>query len=280
MAWLHNNNYDRDNAWANKPEHTQLFRTLGDNEEFKQKYIATTKAIKSKGVITIAGGSVYCKTCSAGAEGIEGKKGVVISGGHVRVDAVDDAINSNGPIVVSGGVVIAESHCNDAIDSNDGGVFAMMPPWGKAAQKDSNSQQPEKKQEPAFQISGGQIFAFSHVGMPEEGMDCDFAPFAISGGTIFTIGAGMGELPSVPSQETAEQPTVVFSGLSIAKDEVLRIYDGNQEIFSMTAPFSFSGSSSLFTCPALRKGAEYTLRCSDGERKFTILDNFSVVRKE
>ena len=39
VAWLHNNNYDRDNAWANKPEHTQLFRTLEDNEEFKQKYI-------------------------------------------------------------------------------------------------------------------------------------------------------------------------------------------------------------------------------------------------
>lgn len=37
--WLHDNNYDKDNAWANKPEHTRLFRRLMDTPEFRDMFI-------------------------------------------------------------------------------------------------------------------------------------------------------------------------------------------------------------------------------------------------
>jgi len=61
-------------------------------------------------------------------------------------------------------------------------------------------------------IRGGTVYAWSEVGAPEEGLDSDFAPIAIQGGTLFTVGGGMGEMPSVPTQETAKQPTVLLIG--------------------------------------------------------------------
>jgi len=37
--WLYDNNYDKDNAWANKPEHTRLFRRLMATPEFHDMFI-------------------------------------------------------------------------------------------------------------------------------------------------------------------------------------------------------------------------------------------------
>jgi len=37
--WLHDNNFDKDNAWANKPEHTRLFRRLMDVREFRDMFV-------------------------------------------------------------------------------------------------------------------------------------------------------------------------------------------------------------------------------------------------
>lgn len=241
--------------------------------EFKQRYISTTKAMKSQGSITINGGTVYCKTSSPGAEGIEGKEGIVVNGGVVRVDAIDDAMNANGPICFNGGKVIAESHCNDAVDSNFGGGFPFGPWNGK---EDSSE---EKKQEPAIVITGGEVYPWSHVGVPEEGLDCDFSPIQVSGGTLFTLGAGMGEMPSVPNQETALQPTVLFTGLTITKGEAVEICQGDKVIYTFTAPFTFHNSASMFTHKGLQKGETYTLRTQDTSRTFTFTENFIVVRK-
>ena len=36
--WLYDNSYDPDHAWANKPEHTRLFRRLMDTEEFRNMF--------------------------------------------------------------------------------------------------------------------------------------------------------------------------------------------------------------------------------------------------
>ena len=44
----------------------------------KRKYIASTKGIASKGKITINSGNITVRTTTAGAEGIEGKDGIVI----------------------------------------------------------------------------------------------------------------------------------------------------------------------------------------------------------
>ena len=61
----------------------------------KHKYVASTKGIASKGKITINSGHVTVRTSTAGAEGIEGKEGIVFNGGKVLVESPDDAINAN-----------------------------------------------------------------------------------------------------------------------------------------------------------------------------------------
>ena len=37
--WLYDNNYDKDNAWANQPDHTRLFRRLMDTKEFHDMFV-------------------------------------------------------------------------------------------------------------------------------------------------------------------------------------------------------------------------------------------------
>lgn len=234
----------------------------------KQRYISPAKAIKAKHTITIHSGHVYCKTSSLGAEGMEGKKGVTVHDGTVIVDAVDDAINANGPIVFNGGHVMAESHCNDGVDANPEG--GMPPFFGQPASEDSQS---------GIFINGGEVFAFSHVGAPEEGFDSDFIPIAVNGGLAFSIGAGMGEMPSVPSEQTAKQPTVLLVGLHLMKNEVLLVKEGKKTIGKMNIPFSFRNSSSLLTHACFKKGHTYTISTQDDSRTFTFDSNFIISRK-
>lgn len=244
--------------------------------QFKQKYVSTCKAIKSQGAVTINSGKVYCKTSSAGAEGIEGKKGVTINGGDVVVDAIDDAINANAEISFLGGRVVAESHCNDAVDANMEGGF---PPMGQFPPMGGNPPSAPADAKPAVIISGGEVYAFSHAGAPEEGIDCDFSPIKVSGGTVFTIGAGMGELPSVPTQATAKQSTVVFASLNLTKGDVIEVSDGKKVIFSQQIPFTFRNSSTLFSHPKLKAGETYTLKTNDETREFSIGEKFVVVKR-
>lgn len=234
----------------------------------KHKYVASTKGIASKGKIIINSGNVTVKTSTAGAEGIEGKEGIVLNGGNVDVLATDDAINANATIEFNGAHVIARSIGNDAVDSNPKGGFFM--PFG------GNN---EQNTEPAIIIKGGTVYAWSQVGSPEEGLDCDFAPLVVEGGTIFSVGGGMGEMPSVPSNENAKQPTALLIGLNIVKDEPVCIYDNNGKLIDkVTIPFSLRRSASLVGSPAFKIGNSYTVKTKGYEKTFTLNEPFTTVR--
>ena len=235
----------------------------------KHKYIAATKGIASKGKITINSGNVEVHTSTAGAEGIEGKEGIVFNGGNVLVVSPDDAINANAAIEFNGSHVIAHSTGNDAIDSNPKGGF--FPPFGAG-----NSQQDT---DPAIIIRGGTVYAWSEVGSPEEGLDCDFAPLVVEGGTVFSVGGGMGEMPSVPTNETAKQPTVLLIGINIVRNEPVTIYDsGGKLLETVTIPFSMRRSASLVSSPAFKVGNTYTVKTKGYEKTFTLNENFTTVR--
>jgi hypothetical protein len=235
----------------------------------KHKYIASTKGIASKGKIIINSGNITVKTSTPGAEGIEGKEGIVFNGGNVDVLATDDAINANATIEFNGAHVTARSTTNDAIDSNPKGGFFM--PFGG----NNNNQNTD----PAIIISGGKVYAWSQVGSPEEGLDCDFAPLVIEGGTIFSVGGGMGEMPSVPSNENAKQPTVLLIGLNIVKGEPVSIYNADGKLINtVTVPFSMRRSASLVGSPAFKLGNTYTVKTKGYEKTFTLSEQFTTVR--
>jgi hypothetical protein len=235
----------------------------------KRKYVASTKGIASKGKIIVNSGNVTVRTNTAGAEGIEGKEGVILNGGNVDVLSPDDAINANATIEFNGANVIARSKGNDAVDSNPKGGFFM--PFG------GNNEQ--NNDDPAIIIRGGTVYAWSQVGSPEEGLDCDFAALVIEGGTVFSVGGGMGEMPSVPTNQTAKQATALMIGLSVTKDEPIQIYDSNSKLIdTLTVPFSLRRSASIVTTPQFKVGETYTVKTKDYEKTFTLSEQFTIVR--
>ena len=252
--------------------------------------MASTKGIASKGKITINSGQVTVRTNTAGAEGIEGKEGIVFNGGNIDVLTTDDAINANATIEFNGAHVTARSMGNDAVDSNPkGGFFMFMPPKlggdrglnEGTSDAGSNPQPPNLggSADPAIIIRGGTVYAWSQVGSPEEGLDCDFAPLVVEGGTVFSVGGGMGEMPSVPSNEDAKQPTIVLLGLGIMKDEPVSIYDNSGKLIdTVTIPFSLRRSASLVSSPAFKIGETYTVKTKGYEKAFTLNEQFTTVR--
>ena len=243
------------------------FPDFGGRFGGKHKYVASTKGIASKGKITINSGNVTVRTSTAGAEGIEGKEGVVLNGGDVDVLSPDDAINAGDCIEFNGANVIARSTGNDAVDSNPKNGF--FSPFGNN----------EQSNEPAIVIRGGTVYAWSQVGSPEEGLDCDFAALNIEGGKVFSVGGGMGEMPSVPTNESAKQPTALLIGLGIVKDEPIQIYDANNKLLdTVTIPFSLRRSASIVSDPSFKLGKTYTIKTKGYERTFTFEENFTTVR--
>ena len=233
----------------------------------KHKYYSSTKGIASKGKVIINSGDITVRTFTAGAEGIEGKEGVIFNGGNVDIMCMDDAVNANACIEFNGANVMAYSTGNDAVDANLNNGF--FPPFGENKQSD----------EVAIVIRGGKVFAWSQVGSPEEGIDCDFASIVIEGGTVFSVGGGMGELPSVPTNKTAKQPTAVLVGLNIVKDEPIIICDTSGKVLdTVTIPFSMKRSASLVSSPAFKSGATYTVKTQGYEKTFTFTENFTIVR--
>lgn len=243
------------------------FPDFGGGFGGKHKYVASTKGIASKGKITINSGNVTVRTSTSGAEGIEGKEGVIFNGGNVDVLSPDDAVNAGGCIEFNGANVTARSTGNDAVDSNPKSGF--FSPFGNNEQSD----------EPAIVIRGGTVYAWSQVGSPEEGLDCDFAALVVEGGKVFSVGGGMGEMPSVPTDEGAKQPTALLIGLGVVKDESVQIYDANGKLLeTITIPFSMRRSASLVSNPAFKLGQTYTIKTKGYEKTFTFKENFTTVR--
>ncbi|MDR1720224.1 MAG: carbohydrate-binding domain-containing protein [Dysgonamonadaceae bacterium] len=81
---------------------------------------ANPKALKCEGNMTINSGSIYvnCTQKTEGGEGIESKSTLTINGGNIDIHTYDDCINAGTAIVINGGNIFCAASGNDAIDSN------------------------------------------------------------------------------------------------------------------------------------------------------------------
>ncbi|MDR0698531.1 MAG: carbohydrate-binding domain-containing protein [Tannerella sp.] len=81
---------------------------------------ANPKAIKSEGDMTVNSGTVVinCTQTSEGGEGLESKGALTVNGGNISINSYDDCINGGTSVTINGGNIFVAARGQDAIDSN------------------------------------------------------------------------------------------------------------------------------------------------------------------
>lgn len=195
---------------------------------------SSAKAIKAQGAITVYGGTTVVTTATNGAEGLESKTSINIAGGSHYLKCYDDCINSAGQINFSGGTTVCYATNNDAVDSN----------YGRSG---------------AITISGGNVFAYTSAGSPEEGLDCDNNSYiTITGGIAISAGGSQGGGGS-SSQSVGSASQGYYLGNSPSSYGTSYYYTLCNTSGEAICTFKFEGnvsnSLSLLTAPNLGKGS-------------------------
>lgn len=86
---------------------------MDDNADY-----ANPKVVKAEGNLTVYGGKLTIESTQDGGEGLESKATLTINGGDINITTVDDCINGKAHIQFNGGVTRCVATGNDAIDSN------------------------------------------------------------------------------------------------------------------------------------------------------------------
>lgn len=202
--------------------------TSGEKYTYTTDVDASPKGVKADGDINISGGVVNISVVGKndGAEGLESKAVMTISGGETYVYAYDDAVNAKTAINVTGGKLYAYSCNNDGIDSNG-----------------------------TLTVSDGVVIA-TGTSAPESGIDVDSTDwFKIDGGTVLAVG---GTLMAPPSSGSL-QPCVSYSGMSATKGTVIAVSDASKVLLSLALPRSVNGANFLFSCPGIKTGNAYDI---------------------
>lgn len=123
---------------------------------------ANPKAIKCLENMDIYSGTIFvnCTQKNEGGEGLESKKTLTIHGGNIDIRTYDDCINAGTSIVINNGNIFCAASGQDAIDSNgtlvvNGGLTIANGVRGDGEAFDS---------EKGFQVNGG-IIVGTHGGM-------------------------------------------------------------------------------------------------------------------
>lgn len=192
---------------------------------------SSSKAIKAQGVAHVKGGSLYVTTATDGAEGLESKTSITISGGTHYFQCYDDCINSSGIITFAGGTTVCFANGNDAVDTNYGRTGAIT-------------------------ISGGNIFAYSTKGGAEEGLDCDNNSYIVVTGGIAVSAGGKqgGSTSSIGSSTQGYYLGTSPSSYSSANYYTLCNTSG-EAVCTYKFAGNISSSLNLLTAPNLGKGS-------------------------
>lgn len=193
---------------------------------------SSSKAIKAVGAANVKGGSLYVTTTTSGAEGLESKVSVTISGGTHYFQCYDDCINSAGIIKFAGGTTVCYANGNDAVDSNYGRTGAIT-------------------------VAGGNIFAYTTKSSPEEGLDCDNNSYiVVTGGIAVSAGGSQG---GGGSSSIGSSTQGYYLGSSPSSYNSTNYYTLCNTSGTPICTFKFaanvSNTLSLLTAPNLGKGS-------------------------
>lgn len=220
---------------------TENTNYTGNTDNVNSDYYSSPKGIKAgvktengnsytyRGGIDITGGKITVSTSGRNAEGIESKSYLNISGGHIAVNAYDDAINSAQDLTITGGYVYALSSNNDGIDAN-GNCY----------------------------IKGGMVYAIG-ARSPEVAIDANSEEgkkLYFSGGTLVAIGG-------LESGSSLTQSC--YSSSSWSKNTWYALYNGNDLALAFMTPsnggntlvVSTSGTTTLKSGVTISGGSEY-----------------------
>lgn len=214
---------------------------MGNTDRISSNYYSSPKGIKAglriengntytySGGIDITGGTITVTTSGRNSEGIESKNYLNISGGHITVNAYDDAINSGRDMTITDGYIYARSTGNDGIDSN-GNLY----------------------------LKGGVVYAIGSAS-PELAIDANSEEqkkFYFIGGTLVGI-SGL--------ESGSSLTQTCYSSSSWSKNTWYALYDGDNLAFAFKTPssggsvlvVSTAGSTSLKSGVSVSGGTEY-----------------------
>lgn len=230
------------------------------------QYVSSSQANEEAYSTIINGGTITITSASTSAEteGVESNHGsVTINGGTLTIKVTDDAVNAETSLNVNGGKVYAYVTGNDAIDSNGnmyitgGVVVAVSTATAPETSLDTDNN--------TFNISGGVVLAFSAGSAPS-------SPSASTQPVILLGSGSSGQLIHIRdtnSQEviTFQAPVAYANALvstpRLSKSTSYKLYKGG----SVMDGTSFNG---LFTAGTY-SGATSTSSFSTGSSSYTQL---------
>ncbi len=202
------------------------------------------KGIKSWPAAYIYGGTTEITTTGNKAEGFESKTAVYVEGGKHYMKCYDDCINSAGCIYFNGGVTVAYSNGNDAIDSNAGKTGAIT-------------------------IGNGVAFAYTSRGGAEEGFDCDNNSYIQITGTGIGIsaggsqggGGGWGGSSGSTISNAKQGYYLTTNSISYQTGNYYSLVSSNsQNLVTYSFEANVSSNLALLTATGMVKGSSYSVR--------------------
>ena len=174
-----------------------------------------------RGYVAINGGAI--KVNNSGSVGLKSAENIVISGGKIEIESLDNGISAESNIVITGG----EIYCN----SNKNGMVSKR----------------------AIAILGG----LTVLSAAKNAFICDSKMFIITDGTAI----GTGSATTIPTASECRQRSVVWGASKFTAGQLVSIKSSNNsEVLTFNLPKAYSGNMALlFTSHLLQANSAYTI---------------------
>ena len=213
------------------------------------------KVIRGEGDVTVENGLFVLSSAAEGGEGIESKTALTVNGGTIEANTYDDGLQASRQLVVNGGKIFVNASNNDGIDSNGtlmvaGGVVISC-----------GATQPEEGfdcDQNTFSVTGGTLVGVGGAtSTPTSSVTTQCVAIYSGKGsqnTEYTVcNSATGEhMFSFVLPRSYSQMTMLFSTPGMAKSAGYTIYtggtkNGGEEFHGLTTGATFGGGTQVAT---------------------------------